>query len=102
MLIAQLMANVQMPILHSVPFLQLPYVHARCMPRLYRSKMSWWTVTLTAPSSQFATIHQGHMPAAQYSIGSGYACMSGNCSSDANAILLPKSVSGDRTESNNV
>jgi len=42
------------------------------------------------------------MPAAQYSIGSGYACMSGNCSSDANAILLPKSVSGDRTESNNV
>jgi len=56
----------------------------------------------TARSSQFATIHQGHMPAARYSIESGNACMSGNCSSDANAILLQKFVSDDRTESNNL
>ena len=47
---------------------------------------------LPASSSLLATIYQGHMPAAQYSIGSGNAClsgnayMSGNCSSDADAV----------------
>ncbi len=45
-----------------------------------------------ACSSLLATIHQGQCLPAQYSIGSGNAClsenadMSGNCSSDAGAV----------------
>jgi hypothetical protein len=100
--VAQLMADVQLRIPYSVLLLQLPYVHALQLLRLYRSKMSWWTVMFTARSSPFASIHQGHMPAAQYNTGSDRACMNSNCSSDANAILLQKFVSNDRTESNNV
>ncbi len=96
------MANVHMCILYSVLSLLLPYVHAPQLLRLYRSKMSWWTVMFTARSSQFASIHQGHMPAAQYKTGLDRACMNGDCSSDADAILLQKFVSDDRTESNNV
>jgi len=48
--------------------------------------------------SQLAALHQGHMPAIQHSIESGNAYMRGNCSSEANAILLQKFVSADRTE----
>ncbi len=100
--VAQLMADVHTPIVYSVASLQLPYVHALKLLRLYQSRLSWCTVMFTARSSPLATIHQGHVPAAQYSIGSGNACMSGNCSSDANAVLMQKFVSNDRTESNNI
>ena len=43
----------------------------------------------TACQFLLATIYQGHMPAAQYNIGSGHACLSANAymsSSDADAV----------------
>ncbi len=56
----------------------------------------------TAYSSSLATIYQGHMPAAQYTMGSGNAClsgnayMSGNCSSDADAVKSSGAMTGQR------